>query len=101
MLNAPHRGDFGDLIRSHTFEHGHRIGVKRPHEKNWLTRYGAGDDNRQPVFAFDDVSATRWTHAETRSIKAELDKAQQIVDARDKALRRVLKLVVPKEDGDD
>jgi len=97
IAKSPH-GDFQDLVRSHTFEHGHRIGVKRPHEVNWRTRYGAGEDNRQPVFAFDDVSAKRWTHADAYRIKAELDKAQQIVEAPFKARSKILKLVVPKDD---
>jgi hypothetical protein len=100
IARSPH-GDFDELIRTHTYEHGHRIGVKRPHEVNWRTRYGAGDDNRQPVFAFDSVSAIKWTHAETRSIKAELDKAQQVVDAPRAAVNKVLQFVLPKVDDDD
>ena len=68
------------MMRNHTFEHGHRIGVKRPSEKNWLIRYGEGEDNRQPVFAFDEASARVWTQVETYKIKAELDRAQKVVD---------------------
>ena len=98
IARSPH-ADFGDLVRAHTFEHGCRIGVKRPSEQNWRTRYGSGDDNRQPVFAFDEVSARRWTTAEPHQIKRELDKAQKVVDAPGKAFNKALRLV--KAEGEE
>jgi len=95
-LARSRHNDFDDLIRSHTYEHGHRIGVKRPTEKNWRIRYGPGEDNRQPVFAFDEVAAARWTHADLHKVKHELDKAQQIVDKPGRGVGK-LKLVVPPD----
>jgi len=89
--------DFDDLARKHTFLRGHRIGTKRPVEKNWRTRYGAGEDNREPVFAFSAVAARRWTKAEPHQIKQQLDKAQKVVEAPTKAFNKALHLVNKEE----
>ena len=88
--------DYRDLVQTHTYEHGYRIGRKRPVEQNWRIRYGTGEDNRQAIFAFDDVAAKRWTNAEPHQIKAQLLKAQKAVDAPGRAFNKLLSLV-PKD----
>jgi hypothetical protein len=82
--------DYDDMVKKHTFAQGHRIGVKRPKEQNWKTRYGSGDDNREPVFAFSDEAARKWTKADPREIKQQLDKAQAVIDAPTKAFNKLL-----------
>jgi hypothetical protein len=88
--------DLTGLLRNHTYDKGHRIGVKRPSERNWLTRFGTGKDNRQAVFAHNAEDARVWTSRDSSEILAELEKAQKVIDAPAKAVNKALKLV-PRE----
>lgn len=83
--------DFDDLVETHTINHGCRVGIKN--STNWLTRFGTADDNRERVYAFSDDAARRWTKAEPHAIKAELVKAQRVVEEPMRAFNKALHLV--------
>jgi hypothetical protein len=80
-----HRVESDDLVRRHTVINGHRIGVKNG--ANWLVSYSG---ERERVYAFGEAAARRWTRADPRDIKAQLDKAQKVAEAPMKAFNKLL-----------
>jgi hypothetical protein len=88
QIAKSHNSDFDDLVRKHTVHNGHRIGVKDG--PLWHVRYGG---EKERVYAHDSKAARRWSKGDTRDVKAELDKAQQVVNAPNKVFNKMLRVV--------
>lgn len=91
MARKHNHSDFDDLIESHTISKGYRVGIKN--STNWLTRWGTAEDNRERVYAFSESAARTWTHCHPHEIKAQLDKAQRVVEEPLRAFNKALHLV--------
>jgi hypothetical protein len=96
IANKHGSSDFDDLVEQHTVNKGCRVGIKN--STNWFTRFEGGmnaaaGDNRERVYAFTEDDAKKWTHATPDAIRAQLYKAQAVIDEPMRIFNKALHVV--------